>query len=117
MTHPLPPDAVETAAVEHDLTVERLDALLARVADYFRGKERALERQYEAVVDADDGRVLLADAAFWTRTGDALGYDEAETAAVRAGHEATLRLAGRHEERDAEFASALEIRTAVVLGR
>ncbi|MFB6079226.1 MAG: hypothetical protein ABEJ80_09645 [Halarchaeum sp.] len=114
MTHPLPAGAIERAADAID--PDALDALCARVATYFAGKERALRRRYETVVSADDGDVLLADTDFWARTGDALGYTEAETAAVRRAHESTLRLAGVETSRGAEFASALEIRTAVVLG-
>jgi len=113
MTHPLPAAACEGA----DVDPETLDALLGRVADYFRGKERALERQYERAIDACDGVVLFADADFWERTGTALGFTEGEITAVKRAHEATLLLAGDHADRLGEFETALDVRTAVVLGR
>lgn len=113
MTHPIPAAACEGA----DVDPGTLDALLGRVADYFDGKERALERQYERAIAATDGVVLFADAGFWDRTGAALGFTETEITAVRRAHEATLLLAGDRADRLAEFETALDVRTAVVLGR
>lgn len=119
-THPLPDAALSLARPDDDseaVSRAHLERLLERVADYLRGSERNLARRYERVVSADDGDVLLTDEAFWARVGDALRYDDAETAAVRRAHEATLLLAGERQGRRAEFASALDIRSAVVLAR
>ncbi|GAD52216.1 hypothetical protein MBEHAL_0976 [Halarchaeum acidiphilum MH1-52-1] len=111
--HPIP----DAACRRIPLPFEAINALLARIADYFRGKERALGRQYERALDASDGVVLFADVDFWDRAGDALGFTDAETAAVQRAHETTLLLAGDREDRRAEFETALDVRTAVVLGR
>ncbi|GGN06955.1 hypothetical protein [Halarchaeum nitratireducens] len=113
MPHPIPAAACEGA----DVDPATLDALLGRVADYLRGKERALERQYERAIGARDGVVLFADADFWARTGAALAFTEVETTAVKRAHEATLLLAGDRADRLGEFETALDVRTAVVLGR
>ncbi|WP_435100188.1 hypothetical protein [Halarchaeum sp. P4] len=121
-THPLPDAALSLALpddADSSAAVSRahLERLLNRVAEYLRGSERNLARRYERVVAADDGDVHLTDEAFWARVGDALRYDDAETAAVRRAHEATLLLAGDQQGRRAEFESALDIRSAVVLDR
>ena len=82
-SHPLPEDALSLAAETGDLPAERIDALVARAADYLRGKEGALERRFERAVTATDSAILLADADFWTRTGDALRFDDDEADAYR----------------------------------
>lgn len=114
-THALAPDALAAAADAAGLDAADIDRLAARAAAYLGGRSRNLERRYERALTADDGVVLLADTDFWDRVGDALRFEDDETAALRRAHEATLTLAGARAGRDAEFESALEIRTAVVL--
>ncbi|XVH32459.1 hypothetical protein ACNS7O_04535 [Haloferacaceae archaeon DSL9] len=75
------------------------------------------ERRYECAFSDDDRAVFLVPSDHWETVGAALGLGDRETDAVRRAHvEQLLRLASRAESRD-EFQTALEIRTAVVVGR
>ncbi|EJN58499.1 hypothetical protein [Halogranum rubrum] len=79
-----------------------------RLDDYYQAFE---------LVDEDSERAtFLVSRDHWRTIGDRLGFDRRETDAVERAHTEQLRrVASRLDRRD-EFETALEIRSAVVVG-
>lgn len=89
--------------------LERVQADIAPRLDEYR-------REYERVVTEPEIEVFLVPPAHWDRLGDRLALSDRERDAVVRAHETQLERLGSVHGRRAEFESALEIRSAVVVG-
>jgi hypothetical protein len=105
--------AAAKASVPPQRIPELLDAVQAdlgpRLDDY--------RRQYELVEETPEACTFLVPPDHWETVGGRLGFDRREVDAVERAHEAQLRRTARRADRRDEFETALEIRTAVVVGR
>ena len=101
------------AGAKASVPLHRMKPLLAQTANHLRGVD--LE-QYERAVEDDERAIHLADPDFWQEHGEAMDLARREWDAVRRAHEQQLLRVGSREDRREEFETALEIRTAVVVG-
>lgn len=106
---------VKTAALA-SVPADRLSPLLAQVQ---RGLEPRLEtyrRRYERVGGGADYESFLVESDHWRSIGTALSLADRERDAARRAHETTVTYDATRSGRRAELETALEIRSAVVIG-
>lgn len=113
VTHPIEGQVIMLAGAKASVPLHRMKPLLAQTANYLRDVD--LE-QYELVFEDDERAIRLAHLDFWHEHGEAMDLADREWDAIRRAHEQQLRRVGRREDRREEFETALEIRTAVVVG-
>lgn len=113
---PLDGQVLILAAAKASVPAERLPGLVDRVQADLGPRFETYRRSYEAVHEADDRWVFLVPLDHWESVGDRLGLTLREREAVRRAHEEQLRRVGSETDRREEFESALDIRSAVVVG-
>ncbi|WP_380679263.1 hypothetical protein [Salinigranum sp. GCM10025319] len=113
---PLDGQVLILAAAKASVPAERLPTLVDRVQADLGGRLTAYRREYEAVDESPERYVFLVPPEHWEAVGDRLGLTRREREAVRRAHEEQLRRVGTRRERREEFESALDIRSAVVIG-
>lgn len=114
---PLDGEVLLMAGAKASVAPERLPALVDRVQAELGPRIDEYRRGYECVHEDDDRAAFLADADHWERVGEDLGLHERERDALSRAHAEQLRRIGRKTDREATMESALEIRSAVVVGR
>lgn len=114
MTHPIEGQVVLLAGAKASVPLHRMTPLLAQAADHLRDVDL---NEYERVHVDDAREVYLADPDFWAREGATMDLARREWEAVQRAHEQQLLRVGSRDDRREEFETALEIRTAVVVGR
>ncbi|WP_433623984.1 hypothetical protein [Halomicrococcus sp. NG-SE-24] len=115
--HPVDGQVVLLAGAKASVPLERIPDLLERVQADLGPRLDAVRRRFECVHEDGERAVFLVPDDHWRTVGDRLGFGRRERDAVRRAHEEQLLRLGRREDRREEFASALELRTAVVVGR
>lgn len=115
---PLPFDGVVLlrAGALASLAPARLPDLLRRVQRDLGPRRDQYRRRYERVHGDAERELFLVDAEHWGDIADRVGLDDRESDAVVRAHEAQLERIGSATDRREEFDSALEIRSAVVIG-
>lgn len=114
---PLDGTVIQYAAALASVGPGAFPDLLVTVQAHLDADRDRYEREFECV-HRDDGRaVYLVPPDHWASVGEALSLSDRETKAVRRAHERQLERLGTQTGRDAEFESALDIRSAVVVGR
>ena len=113
---PLDGQVLILAAAKASVPAERLPTLVDRVQADLRGRLATYRRAYEAVDESPERWVFLVPPDHWEAVGDRLGLARREREAVRRAHEEQLRRLGTRQDRREEFESALDIRSAVVIG-
>ena len=108
-SHPIDGTALLKTAALASVQADRLPALLARVQAEYR-------RRYERVGTTADREAFLVEPDHWTGIGDRLDLLDRERDAVARAHETAVERWENRPERRAEFETALEIRSAVVIG-
>lgn len=119
MTSPEPPiegQVLLLAGAKASVAAERLPSLAARIQRELGPEIHAYRRRYERVYGDASAETFLVGDDHWEDLGDRVGMNEREVAAVQRAHEEQLLRTGRREDREEEFESALEIRSAVVIG-
>ncbi len=106
---------VKTAALA-SVPAERLPALLAQVQADLGPRIEEYRRRYERIAVEPDRETFLVESDHWDGIADRLGFSGRERDAVTRAHETTAERAGSGETRREEFETALEIRSAVVIG-
>jgi len=106
---------LKTAALA-SVPAARLPELLARVQADLGVRVDEHRRRYERVVAEPCREAFLVDPDYWEPVADRLGLDDRERDAVARAHETAVERAGSDAGRRAEFETALEIRSAVVIG-
>ena len=113
---PLDGQVLILAAAKASVPAERLPDLVDRVQSDLGPRFETYRRTYEAVYESSERWVFLVPLDHWDAVGERVGLAAREREAVRRAHEEQLRRVGSETERREEFESALEIRSAVVVG-
>ncbi|QWC20614.1 hypothetical protein [Halorubrum sp. 2020YC2] len=106
---------VKTAALA-SVPAARVPALLARVQADLGPRADAYRRRYERIAAEADREAFLVEPDHWEAVGERVGLSERERDAVVRAHEAEVERIGSGSDRRAEFETALEIRSGVVIG-
>jgi len=113
---PLDGEVLLMAGAKASVAPERLPALVDRVQAELGPRVDEYRRQYECVHEDDDRAAFLADTDHWDRVGEELGLHRRERDALSRAHAEQIRRIGRKTDRETSLSSALEIRSAVVVG-
>ncbi|WP_241686272.1 hypothetical protein [Halorubrum amylolyticum] len=105
---------VKTAALA-SVPAERLPELLARLQADLGPRIDEYRRRYERIAAESDRETFLVEPDHWEGVADRLGLSDRERDAVVRAHETAVERAGGGDRR-AEFETALEIRSGVVIG-
>jgi len=90
--------------------------LLREVQAYLHPRQQRYAKRWECVVETPARAIYLVDPGHWDRIAEVLSLDRREQDAAERAHSRQLLTAGRDAGRRAEFETALEIRSAVVVG-
>jgi hypothetical protein len=90
--------------------------VLREVQAHLHPQQRHYARHWECAIDAPTRAIYLVEPGHWDTIGSELSFDRREQDAVERAHRRQLLMAGRAVDRRDEFETALEIRTAVVIG-
>jgi hypothetical protein len=113
---PLDGQVLMIAAAKASVPLRSLPTLVDRVQADLGPRLETYRRRYETVHDSPERCVFLVPTDHWESIGERLGLTERERRAVRRAHEEQLRRLGGEQDRREEFESALDIRSAVVVG-
>lgn len=113
---PLDGTVVQYAAALASVGPAAYPALLATVQERLDADRARYEREFECVHRDEARAVFLVPSDHWETVGEALSLSAREAKAVRRAHERQLTRLGRRTDRGEEFESALDIRSAVVVG-
>lgn len=113
MSHPIEGQVLLLAGAKASVPLHRMKPLLTQTATALRDVDLD---QYERVFADDDRAIYLTDPDFWREHGERQDLARREWDAIRRAHEQQLLRVGNREDRREEFETALEIRTAVVVG-
>jgi hypothetical protein len=114
--HPIDGTALVKTAALASVPADRLPALLARVQTDLGPRLDEYRRRYERIEAAPDRETFLVEPDHWEEVGRRLGLADRERDAVARAHETAVERWGTTTGRRAEFETALEIRSAVVIG-
>jgi hypothetical protein len=115
--HPIEGQVIILAGAKASVPLSRLPDLLARAQADLAPRLDEYRDGYELVGETDAFVVFLVPTGHWEAVGDRLGFEPREADAVRRAHEEQLLRVGTRTDRREEFATALEIREAVVIAR
>ncbi|GAB7012075.1 hypothetical protein [Halolamina salina] len=94
-----------------------LPELLGRVEAHLTDSRASLRRQFESPYSDDRRELFFVPPDYWEGVASALSLTPQEELTVRQAHERQLLRIGAETRRGSEFDAALDIRTAVVVGR
>jgi hypothetical protein len=114
---PLDGQVLMIAAAKASVPLHQLPTLVDRVQSDLGPRLETYRRRYEAVHESAERCVFMVPLDHWESVGERLDLTTRERSAVRRAHEEQLRRIGSDEGRSEEFESALDIRSAVVVGR
>jgi hypothetical protein len=114
---PLDGNALVLAAAKASVSGERLPDLVDRVQARLAGRLPEYGRRYECVHEDGEQAVFFVEDGHWADLGAEFGLDDREWRAVRRAHEEHLSRLGSDLGRREEFATALELREVVVVGK
>ncbi|SFR60669.1 hypothetical protein [Halorubrum sodomense] len=106
---------VKTAALA-SVPAARVPTLLARVQADLGPRIDAYRRRYERIAAEPDRETFLVEPDHWVAVADRVGLSDRERDAAVRAHEAAVERIGSGSGRRAEFDTALEIRSGVVIG-
>jgi hypothetical protein len=103
-------------AAKASVPPKALPDLLRRVQADLGPRLDDYRREFELVDEDDERATFLVPSDHWRAIGDRLGFERRETDAVERAHTEQLRRVAKGLGRRDEFETALEIRSAVVVG-
>ena len=106
---------VKTAALA-SVPAARVPTLLGRVQSDLGPRIDDYRRRYERIAAEPDREAFLVEPDHWNGVADRIGLTDRERDAVVRAHEAEVERIGSGSDRRAEFETALEIRSGVVIG-
>lgn len=113
---PIDSDVLIHAGALGSVGTGRLPKLLTRAQAYLADDLDFYRREYECVHEDDERAVFLVPEDHWEQLQDPVPLGPRAADAVRRAHEQQLRRIGTGTDRREEFETALEIRSAVVIG-
>jgi len=114
--HPIGGTALLKTAALASVPAERLPELLSRVQADLTPRLEEYRRRYERVEQTPTREAFLVEPDHWEAIGSRVGLAARECdAALRAHETAVVQSGGEESDRDA-LETALEIRSAVVIG-
>ena len=113
---PLDGQVLMIAAAKASVPLHQLPSLVDQVQADLGPQLETYRRQYEAIHETPERCVFLVPLDHWEAVGERLDLTTRERSAVRRAHEEQLRRIGTEADRSAEFESALDIRSTVVVG-
>lgn len=116
MSHPIDGQVVLLAAAKASVAGSRLPDLLERAQDELRPDLESYRRRYELATETDGLGCFFVPADHWERIGGDLALERREFRAIQRAHEEQLLRLGKHQGRREEFETALDVRSAVVIG-
>ena len=115
-SHPIDGTALLKTAALASVPADRLPGLLARVQADLESRRDEYRRRYERVGTSADREAFLVEPDHWAGVADRIDLVDRERDAVARAHETAVERWGPTPERRAELETALEIRSAVVIG-
>ena len=109
------PVILYTCAVA-SIPARAMGPLLREVQAYLHPQQPQYARRWECAMDTPSRAIYLVEPGHWDDIGTAVSLERREQEAVERAHRRQLLAAGRDRDRREEFDTALEIRTAVVIG-
>jgi len=94
-----------------------LPELLGRVEAHLTESRASLRRRFESPYSDDRRELFFVPPDYWEGVASTLSLTPQEALTVRQTHERQLLRIGAETRRGSEFDAALDIRTAVVVGR
>lgn len=118
MSHPIEGQVLLLAAAKASVASDRLPALVERAQEALGSRLEEYRRRYECAHEGDeeDAWYFFVPDDHWETVGERLSLDERESDALRRVHEEQLKRLGKRLGRREEFETALELRSAVVVG-
>lgn len=117
MSHPIDGQVVLLATAKASVTGDRLLSLLGDVQSVLEPELDSYRRRYELADEDDDACCFFVPADHWGTIGGDLELERREYEAIRRAHEEQLKRLGKRQGRREEFETALELRSAVVIGK
>lgn len=114
--HPVDGQVVLLAAAKASVPGSRLPELLERAQVRLSPELDDYRRRYELAVETDERCCFFVPADHWEAFGGEHGLERREYEALRRTHEEQLKRLGKREDRRAEFETALDVRSAIVIG-
>ncbi len=114
--HPIGGTALVKTAALASVPADRLPALLSRVQADLEPRISEYRRGYERIAGDTDREAFLVEPDHWEGVGDRLDLSTRERDAAARAHETAVERWGSETGRREEFETALEIRSAVVIG-
>lgn len=96
---------------------QELPELLGRVEAHLTDCRESLRRRFESPHSDDRRELFFVPPDYWEGVASVLPLTPLEKQAVQRAHERQLLRIGAETRRGTEFDAALDIRTAVVVGR
>jgi hypothetical protein len=115
-SYPIDGQVLMLTAAKASVGPGALPGLLARVQRHLGPETDEYRRRYELAHEGDRRAVFFVEPNHWEAVGEELRFGRRETDAVRRAHEEQLRRVGSETDRREEFETALELRTAAVIG-
>ena len=109
------PVILYTCAVA-SIPARAMGPLLRDVQAHLHAHRQRYARRWECAIETPARAIYLVNPGHWDEVGAALSLGRRQQDAVERAHRRQLLAAGRERERREEFQTALEIRTAVVIG-
>ena len=114
--HPIDGTALLKAAAIGSVPADRLPDLLGRVQAHLAPRIDEYRREYERVESDPDLEAFLVERGHWDGIAARLELSDRERDAAARAHATAVERLGTDTGRRAEFETALEIRSAVVIG-
>lgn len=114
---PFDPAVLQQVATPDGVGPRELPELLGRVEGHLTGCRESLRRRFERAHRDERRELFFVPPDYWAGVASVLSLTPQEKQAVRRAHERQLLRVGAETRRGAEFDAALDIRTAVVVGR
>ncbi|SEO24680.1 hypothetical protein SAMN04487948_101315 [Halogranum amylolyticum] len=115
-TIPIEGQLLVLTAAKASVSPNRLPELLESVQEELGPRLDDYRREFELVAENGERATFLVPGDHWEQIGERLGFDRRETDAVERAHTEQLRRVAKRLDRREEFETALEIRSAVVVG-
>lgn len=116
MSHPIEGQVVLIATAKASVTGDRLFSLLEEAQDSLEPDLDSYRRRYELAYEAENVCCFFVPTDHWKAIGDPLGLERREYEALKRAHEEQLKRFGKRESRREEFETALDVRSAAVIG-